>query len=650
MSAKPTSSKSSVPSTPNSSTLGQKTRATVGKLAGFSPTGYSLSRTGTPMVKSTPSPTSTIAQARAVLFERAQQGSSPTTLVIAPKRALISSVSNAGTTTRNYRESSSPATSVGSSSFRKPSVSSINNLKETFHVNAAQTSTSPRGPVTNSPLKRSPTSGDYFKDAVNTSQPSSTTTSSSFMPKLRKPSVHVPVSDRKPLRPTTALSPASAVVELDPKVLDEAHIESRTLLDEDKATIDDPKEGLSTSIETVATPQEKTAEVSIKTEYLVNIINSTEATVEATAVAEAVNINETVAIKVKVKEEAYRITQVVEVAQLEVVEPTENVVPDEEASLDEAISRVEAAETVEEASLVEESTQTDVTQIEAGSLVDESPPVEDIVPLEITQVEATELVALVQDVSLVEEIDSVEEFAPAVEVTEVEEMASIEIHSVKEQAISGETIVQAESINAENVTNSTENVVKTEKVNEEIAQKEVSTELETPVQIDVQGETALTENLIEKIEPESLVKVAHVTIDDSSHEASSMESEIPDNNQEEAKLEVAELSLEEGILGLDIESVSDSVEKIQNSLSLPQMFIWSHGGNFVKVTGSFDSWQGTLELRKIGDEFTGAVDLDRRQAIQFKFIVDGAWRCSDDYPMDYDNSGNMNNVLHVLEI
>ncbi|KAG0272767.1 hypothetical protein BGZ95_011453 [Linnemannia exigua] len=82
-----------------------------------------------------------------------------------------------------------------------------------------------------------------------------------------------------------------------------------------------------------------------------------------------------------------------------------------------------------------------------------------------------------------------------------------------------------------------------------------------------------------------------------------------------------------------------------------QKFHWKHGGEIVKVTGTFDDWKESIVLKKVPstrDEFFALVDLDRTQPIQFKFVVDGVWRCSTEFETEYDYSGNLNNILRVM--
>ncbi|KAF9165882.1 hypothetical protein DFQ26_009176 [Actinomortierella ambigua] len=84
----------------------------------------------------------------------------------------------------------------------------------------------------------------------------------------------------------------------------------------------------------------------------------------------------------------------------------------------------------------------------------------------------------------------------------------------------------------------------------------------------------------------------------------------------------------------------------------PQKFHWKHGGESVQVTGTFDNWQRTIQMKKIPsttDEYMATIELDRTQNIYFKFVIDNVWRCSTEFPTVPDDSGNLNNVLYALE-
>lgn len=78
-------------------------------------------------------------------------------------------------------------------------------------------------------------------------------------------------------------------------------------------------------------------------------------------------------------------------------------------------------------------------------------------------------------------------------------------------------------------------------------------------------------------------------------------------------------------------------------------FMWRHGGSKVVLTGNFDNWQGSIcmhENPRSGYFETKLHDLNINQKLLFKFIVDGIWRCSLEFPTEVDSAGNVNNVIH----
>ncbi|KAF8972882.1 hypothetical protein BGZ46_009980 [Entomortierella lignicola] len=77
-------------------------------------------------------------------------------------------------------------------------------------------------------------------------------------------------------------------------------------------------------------------------------------------------------------------------------------------------------------------------------------------------------------------------------------------------------------------------------------------------------------------------------------------------------------------------------------------FQWRHGGSVVMVTGTFDNWEKSIILSRSADNqdnFEVSINVPRSQIVLFKFIVDGVWMCSDNYATEYDEQGNLNNVL-----
>eukprot|EP00158_Paraphelidium_tribonemae_P001270 Partr_v1_DN24184_c0_g1_i3_m70949 putative Protein kinase, AMP-activated, beta len=87
--------------------------------------------------------------------------------------------------------------------------------------------------------------------------------------------------------------------------------------------------------------------------------------------------------------------------------------------------------------------------------------------------------------------------------------------------------------------------------------------------------------------------------------------------------------------------------------AVPVEIWWHHGGKNVVVTGSFDNWKQSVRMTRQGgktsDEFLATVSLEPHQRVSFKFVVDGVWRCSGEFPTESDQHGNVNNWLVVPE-
>ena len=78
-------------------------------------------------------------------------------------------------------------------------------------------------------------------------------------------------------------------------------------------------------------------------------------------------------------------------------------------------------------------------------------------------------------------------------------------------------------------------------------------------------------------------------------------------------------------------------------------FKWMKGGEKVQVAGDFlNNWKDTLDLEKKGDFFTKTVEIKQKK-IAFKFVVDGEWLLSEDYPQVKDKNGNLNNEIEMEE-
>lgn len=77
-------------------------------------------------------------------------------------------------------------------------------------------------------------------------------------------------------------------------------------------------------------------------------------------------------------------------------------------------------------------------------------------------------------------------------------------------------------------------------------------------------------------------------------------------------------------------------------------FIWKYGGRQVFLAGSFNNWKAEIPLIPMtsASEYLHAmVALDPTVAWQFKFVVNGVWRCSLELPTVVDASGNTNNII-----
>eukprot|EP00286_Rhodomonas_abbreviata_P018447 CAMPEP_0181292730 /NCGR_PEP_ID=MMETSP1101-20121128/2673_1 /TAXON_ID=46948 /ORGANISM="Rhodomonas abbreviata, Strain Caron Lab Isolate" /LENGTH=277 /DNA_ID=CAMNT_0023397241 /DNA_START=33 /DNA_END=866 /DNA_ORIENTATION=- len=66
----------------------------------------------------------------------------------------------------------------------------------------------------------------------------------------------------------------------------------------------------------------------------------------------------------------------------------------------------------------------------------------------------------------------------------------------------------------------------------------------------------------------------------------------------------------------------------------------------VTVCGSWSGWMEHYKLVKNGNDFDGVVDLPVGKH-QFKFIIDGDWTTSGQWPISYDKEGQTNNVIDV---
>ncbi|KAM1033673.1 hypothetical protein ACFX2I_037066 [Malus domestica] len=81
---------------------------------------------------------------------------------------------------------------------------------------------------------------------------------------------------------------------------------------------------------------------------------------------------------------------------------------------------------------------------------------------------------------------------------------------------------------------------------------------------------------------------------------------------------------------------------------IPTMITWSYGGKDVAVEGSWDNWKTRLALQRSGKDFT-IMKVLPSGVYQYRFIVDGQWRCSPDLPLAQDDAGNSYNLLDLQD-
>ena len=80
-------------------------------------------------------------------------------------------------------------------------------------------------------------------------------------------------------------------------------------------------------------------------------------------------------------------------------------------------------------------------------------------------------------------------------------------------------------------------------------------------------------------------------------------------------------------------------------------FTWKEGGNNVKLIGSFSNWKEQYEMEKDENEQIYKFSLPLNNDIyQYKFIVDGVWKCSKEQSTVDDGKGNINNLLDLTNI
>ena len=73
------------------------------------------------------------------------------------------------------------------------------------------------------------------------------------------------------------------------------------------------------------------------------------------------------------------------------------------------------------------------------------------------------------------------------------------------------------------------------------------------------------------------------------------------------------------------------------------VFQWNEGGSEVLICGSFNQWEVRIPMQKTdGGMFQLFKELTPG-LYQYKFIVDGQWKCAYDQERTFDDQGNENN-------
>jgi len=92
------------------------------------------------------------------------------------------------------------------------------------------------------------------------------------------------------------------------------------------------------------------------------------------------------------------------------------------------------------------------------------------------------------------------------------------------------------------------------------------------------------------------------------------------------------------------QKIEQNTQKGDSSL-VPTMFSWSGGGEQVFVAGTFTNWK-KIPLTRSQNDFTAILNIQPGQQ-QYKFFVDGDWKCAEDQPTVHDTAGNVNNALYI---
>nr|XP_016516065.1 PREDICTED: SNF1-related protein kinase regulatory subunit beta-2-like [Nicotiana tabacum] len=89
-------------------------------------------------------------------------------------------------------------------------------------------------------------------------------------------------------------------------------------------------------------------------------------------------------------------------------------------------------------------------------------------------------------------------------------------------------------------------------------------------------------------------------------------------------------------------------DDLNDEQGVPTLISWTHDGKEVAVEGSWDNWKSRNPLQRSGKDFT-ILKVLPSGVYQYRFIVDGQWRCSPDLPSVQDEVGNTYNILDVKD-
>ncbi|KAL3323354.1 hypothetical protein AABB24_037803 [Solanum stoloniferum] len=89
-------------------------------------------------------------------------------------------------------------------------------------------------------------------------------------------------------------------------------------------------------------------------------------------------------------------------------------------------------------------------------------------------------------------------------------------------------------------------------------------------------------------------------------------------------------------------------EDLNDEQGVPTLISWTYDGKEVAVEGSWDNWKSRNLLQRSGKDFT-ILKVLPSGVYQYRFIVDGQWRCSPDLPCVQDEAGNTYNILDMKD-